>query len=74
MKTKIMSMRQKAPKERDMSTIPRGSETLHPVKPNLRFLIGVKGVWNIRLYYFNTRGKGGQDNKRQSHFDPALAL
>jgi hypothetical protein len=34
----------KAPKERDKSTIPRGSETLHPVKPNLRFIIGVKGA------------------------------
>jgi hypothetical protein len=38
------ALKNKAPKERDMSTISRGSETLHPVKPNLRFIIGVKGA------------------------------
>ena len=41
----IMSgVKKKAPKERDMSTIPRGSEALHPVKLNLLFIIGEKSA------------------------------
>jgi hypothetical protein len=40
----MSGVKKKAPKERDMSTIPRGSEALHPVKLNLLFIIGEKSA------------------------------